>query len=212
MEQAIPILFSDDHVAVCVKPPGLDSQNALPEALRRQLGGEIWCVHRLDRDVGGVAVYARSRPAAAALSRAIAQGALEKEYLAVVAGCPSPERGEMRDLLYHDAGRNKTYVVDRMRRGVREAALRYEVLAENGEASLVRIRLLTGRSHQIRVQFASRGMPLLGDRKYGSRVKLERPALRAVALAFPHPVTGENMRFCAPPPDLPPWNAFPEIK
>ena len=208
MQEAVPILYSDDAVAVCVKPAGLDSQTVLPAAVARRLGGEAFCVHRLDRDVGGVMLCARTRQAAAVLSREIADGLLEKEYLAVCAGRPSPESGELRDLLFHDAGKNKTFVVKRMRRGVKEAALRYAVLASDESKSLVRVRLLTGRSHQIRVQFASRGMPLLGDRKYGGAPLPGGPALWSAALAFPHPDTGETMRFSVPAPMAAPWTDF----
>lgn len=208
MEQQLRILFRDESIAVCVKPAGIDAQNAVPALLRDALGGDALCVHRLDRDVGGVMVYARSPAAAAALGRAIPAGAFEKTYLAVCAGRPFPEEGELRDLLFHDAARNKTYVVKRMRRGVREAALRYRVLDAHADASLVRVCLLTGRTHQIRVQFASRDMPLLGDAKYGSRIRSCGIALWSAELSFPHPLSGEPLRFSAPPPAAAPWNAF----
>ena len=202
------ILYVDDSVAVCIKLAGTDAQDAMCALLREALGGEIYCVHRLDRGVGGVMVYARSAAAAAALSRAITDGRMQKEYLAICAGKPEPARGEMRDLLYHDAQRNKTYVVDRQRKGVREALLEYQVLSSDADASLIRVRLHTGRSHQIRVQFASRKMPLLGDRKYGSRERDCSIALWSTALSFPHPVNGELMRFSAYPPHVDPWTRF----
>ena len=208
MKADIDILYQDAHLAVCVKPAGVDSQNGMPALLRENLGGEAFCVHRLDRDVGGVMVYARTSEAAAALSKAIAEGTLEKTYLAVCAGCPATSQGEMRDLLFHDAQRNKTFVVTRQRRGVREAVLDYRVLAAREDCSLVRVALHTGRSHQIRVQFASRGLPLLGDAKYGSRVRGCGVALWSAALAFPHPLSGETLRFTAPPPDTEPWTRF----
>ena len=198
------LLYSDSHIAVCVKPAGIDAQNGVPEMLRAQLGGDAYCVHRLDRDVGGVMVYARSAAAATALSRAVAENAVEKTYLAVCEGVPDPTQGAMRDLLYHDASKNKTYVVQRQRKGVREAVLDYETLEAREGLSLVRVRLHTGRSHQIRVQFASRRLPLVGDGRYGAKTRGEI-ALWSHALAFPHPVTGELLRFTAPPPERPPW-------
>ncbi len=172
MEQ-IRILSQTDGMIVCVKPAGILSQSGTPgqetmvTALERQLGTEIYPVHRLDRETGGVMVYGATAQEAARLSRCIQQGQLEKEYLAVVQGSPEPSQGAMRDLLFHDQRRNKTYVVDRQRKGVKEARLLYRVLAERQGLSLVQVRLLTGRTHQIRVQFASRGWPLQGDRRYG---------------------------------------------
>ena len=208
MDRGLTVLFCDAAVAVCVKPSGVDSQTDMPGLVRAQLGGAAYCVHRLDRGVGGVMVYARTSAAAAALSTAIAQGKLEKSYLAVCAGCPDAPGGEMRDLLYHDAAKNKTYVVKRLRKGVREAVLDYRVLLRRSDCSLVAVRLHTGRSHQIRVQFASRAMPLLGDAKYGSDVRGCAIALWSQALAFPHPVSGEPLRFSAPPPQSEPWTRF----
>ena len=207
-EPTLTLLYLDADLAVCVKPAGVDSQSAMPALLRTQLGGNAYCVHRLDRDVSGVMVFARTCEATAALGNAISENRLEKVYLAVCAGHPSEERGEMRDLLFHDAQRNKTFVVQRQRKGVKEALLDYQVLETQEDCSLVHVRLHTGRSHQIRVQFASRGMPLLGDRKYGSRIKDFGIALWSATLSFPHPVTGETLRFGAPPPKTEPWTWF----
>ena len=206
-ETNVPILYEDAAVTVCVKPMGIDSQNGMCALLASQTGRQAYCVHRLDREVGGVMVYARTSEAAAALSQAITAGSLEKEYLAVCEGVPAPAEGEMRDLLYHDAAKNKSYVVKRPRRGVREALLDYAVLETADLLSLVRIRLRTGRTHQIRVQFASRGLPLAGDARYGAKTR-GGIALWSHALAFPHPESGEMLRFSAPPPDAPPWTRF----
>lgn len=178
------ILFSDKHIVVCVKPVGLDSQQALPDALKEALGGECFPVHRLDQNVGGVMVYARTKQSAAALSKMIQDGAMEKEYVALVHGTP-PEKGDWEDLLWKDSGKNKVFVVKRMRRGVKPARLEFTRLTQ-GEDSLVRIKLHTGRSHQIRVQFASRGFPLVGDHKYGARDDSPAPMLYSCCLTFPY--------------------------
>ncbi len=209
----IKILYEDAALAVCLKPPGvLSEEGGMPVLLRDILGGEIFCVHRLDRDVGGVMAYARTKKAAAALSAAIAAGGMRKRYLAVVQGVPDEPKGSVRDLLYHDAARNKSYVVNRPRRGVKEALLDYELLAsaerEGRTLSALRIALLTGRSHQIRVQFASRGLPLVGDGRYGSAVRGCPLALWAEGLRFPHPVDGRELCFSCPPPACFPWTLF----
>lgn len=203
------ILYRDRHLLVCVKPQGIVSEDGgLPDLLRGQTGGEIFCVHRLDRDAGGLMVYARSAKAAAELSRLVAGRALTKEYLAAVQGKPEPPEGTMRDLLYRDGAKNKSYVVRRPRRGVREAELTYRLLESREALSLVSVRLVTGRSHQIRVQFASRGMPLAGDPKYGSRYRDCPLALWERRLTFVHPFTGQALDFVAPPPPVRPWTEF----
>ena len=191
------ILFENRELVVCVKPVGLDAQAGVPEALQRMLSGAFFAVHRLDQNVGGVMVYARTKAAAAALSRAIQEGAMVKEYVAMVHGAP-PESGDWEDLLFKDSGRNKVFVVSRMRGGVKKARLEYKRLSE-GATSLVRIRLHTGRSHQIRVQFASRGYPLVGDHKYGSRDEATAPMLFSCCITFPW--KGKEMRF----EKLPEW-------
>ena len=189
------ILYSDRELAVCVKSVGMDSEKEVPGALREALGGEIYPIHRLDRNVGGVMVYARTRSAAAALSRMAREGSLVKEYVAMVHGTP-PETGDWEDLLWKDSARNKVFVVKRERKGVKSARLEFIRLTA-GEASLVRIRLHTGRSHQIRVQFASRGFPLVGDHKYGSRDEQTAPMLFSCRLSFPW--KGERRVFEASP-------------
>ena len=207
------ILYSDSAIAVCVKPAGVVSESGgMPELLQAELGGAVYCVHRLDKAVGGVMVYARTKEAAASLSAAIARRELHKEYLAVTEGVPREQSGTLRDLLYHDAARNKSYVVTRPRRGVKEALLDYELLgsAEHDAhpLSALRILLRTGRSHQIRVQLASRGLPLVGDGKYGAVLRSCPLALFSASLRFPHPLTGETLRFSAPPPAGFPWELF----
>ena len=191
------ILYSDRDLAVCIKPVGMDSEREVSAALSDALGGDVFCVHRLDRNVGGVMVWARNKAAAARLSALIQSGELIKEYVALVHGAP-PESGDWEDLLFKDSGKNKVFVVKRERKGVKKARLEYRRLAV-GESSLVRIRLHTGRSHQIRVQFASRGFPLLGDHKYGSRDERTEPMLFSCCIRFPW--KGEERRFEA----LPDW-------
>lgn len=191
------ILYQDHSIAVCVKPVGLDSESELPAALKELLGGEIFPIHRLDKNVGGVMVYARTKAAAAALSKAVQEGTVVKEYVAMVHGTP-PEAGDWTDLLFKDSSKNKVFAVKRERRGVKKARLEFTRLTD-GEQSLVRIRLYTGRSHQIRVQFSSRGYPLVGDHKYGSKDAATAPMLYACRITFPH--KGETLSF----ESLPDW-------
>ncbi len=206
------ILYQDRALVLCEKPAGvLSEEGGMPELLRDALGTqEIYCVHRLDRETGGLMVYAKTKQTAAALSRTIADGGLQKEYLAVAEG-ETPVNGTLRDLLYRDAAKNKSYVVKRMRRGVREAELSYERLAFREGLSLLRVRLKTGRSHQIRVQFASRGFPLVGDKKYGSRHRDAGLALWSHRLSLPHPVSGEALSRELPPPEAWPWTLFSDL-
>lgn len=178
------ILYSDNNIAVCVKPVGLDSEAEVPAALKEALGGEIFPIHRLDKNVGGVMVYARRSQAAASLSKAVQEGTMVKEYVAIVHGTP-PEEGDWTDLLFKDSRKNKVFVVKRERKGVKKARLEFKRLSA-GETSLVRIRLHTGRSHQIRVQFSSRGFPLVGDHKYGARDSSPTPMLFSCRISFPY--------------------------
>ena len=178
------VLFENQDIAVCVKSVGLDSEHQVPEVLCEQLGGEIFPLHRLDKNVAGVMVFARTKKAAAELSAIIAKGEMVKEYAALVHGTP-PIEGDWEDLLFKDSRKNKVFVVDRQRAGVKKARLTYTRLT-GGERSLVRVRLYTGRSHQIRVQFASRGYPLVGDRKYGARDQEKAPRLYSCCLRVPY--------------------------
>ena len=178
------ILYSDKDIAVCVKPVGLDSEQEVPAQLKEQFGGEIFTLHRLDKNVGGVMVYARNKAAAARLSKAIQDGEMVKEYVAMVHGTP-PEEGDWEDLLFKDSRKNKVFVVNKQRAGVKKARLEFKRVSA-GERSLVAIRLHTGRSHQIRVQFSSRGFPLVGDHKYGSRAEETAPMLFSCRITFPH--------------------------
>ena len=188
------ILYSDRDLVVCVKPVGLDSETEVPAALKERLGGEIFPLHRLDKNVAGVMVYGRTKSAAATLSKVIQEGNMVKEYVAKVHGTP-PESGILTDLLFKDSRKNKVFVVKKARAGVKEAKLQYRHLGEG----LVHVHLFTGRSHQIRVQFSSRGFPLVGDHKYGSRAEETAPMLFSCRITFPY--KGKPHRYSA----LPPW-------
>ena len=197
LHSKMELLYSDKDLAVCLKPVGLDSEHQVPDALKQLLGGEIFPAHRLDLNVGGVMVYARTKTAAAKLSQLIQSGALVKEYVALVHGTP-PESGDWEDLLFKDSRKNKVFVVKRPRAGVKAARLEFTRLSTT-DPSLVRIRLHTGRSHQIRVQFSSRGYPLVGDHKYGARDEETAPRLFSSCVTFPW--NGEEKRF----EQLPSW-------
>lgn len=205
-------LYVDSAVVVCVKPARVlstDEPGGLPELVREALGdsqADIRTVHRLDRVVSGVMVLARSAESASELSRQIREDKFQKEYLAVVHGVPEGDKGTLTDLLYRDKARRMTMVAEAPGKGVQEAVLDYEVLSRSENLSKVRIHLRTGRTHQIRVQFASRGMPLVGERKYST---LEDPceiALWSHKIGFTHPVTGKFMTFSLEPPKVYPWS------
>lgn len=208
------LLYSDDRAVVCVKPAGVlstDEPGGMPELIRRALGDEdavVLGVHRLDRVVGGVMVYARTKRAASELSGQLRLGAFRKRYLAVVNGIPAPTTGAMLDLLRRDTLRRITVVERALGPGVQAAELSYETAAQSGGLSLVLVTLKTGRTHQIRCQFAARGMPLYGDRKYGAPEGQEPVALWSNSISFLHPRTGERLAFSAPPPGVEPWTRF----
>lgn len=189
------ILYSDRDLAVCIKPVGLDSEAEVPAELKKALGGEFFPIHRLDKNVGGVMVFARTKQAAAALSKAVQEGRMVKEYVAMVHGTP-PESGDWEDFLFKDSRKNKVFAVKKERKGVKYARLEFERLSA-GETSMVHVRLHTGRSHQIRVQFSSRGFPLVGDHKYGSRDAKLEPMLFSYRITFPW--NGERKVFEAKP-------------
>lgn len=212
------IIFLDNRIAVCVKPAGAastDEPGGVPELLRAELGQPRACaltVHRLDRVTGGLMVLARSHRAASILSRQITEGRFEKEYLAVVCGIPAEAEGSFRDLLLRDRGQRVTRVVTEARKGAQEAVLDYCLLGSAAGRGLVRVALRTGRTHQIRAQFAARGMPLAGDRKYGAPPEAEKGvALWSYRLAFDHPQSGERMDLSLEPPQTWPWTEFEEL-
>ena len=205
------LIYKDEDLLVCIKPARVlstDEPGGLPDLIRQELGdptADIRTVHRLDRVVSGLMVLARNAKAASELSRQIRDGAFEKEYLAVVHGGPTDEAGTLRDLLGRDKARKMTYVASEPAKGVQEAVLHYQLLAAKNGLSKVRIQLETGRTHQIRVQFASRGMPLVGERKYSERNDPCEIALWSYRIAFTHPVTGEKMEFIRQPMEVYPW-------
>ena len=204
------ILHTDPAFLVVIKPPGVlstDEPGGLPDLCRAALGdSNIRTVHRLDRVVSGLMVLARTRRAASDLSAQIRDGIFHKEYQAVLHGSPAESHGTLTDLLARDKAERKTFVVNEPGKDVQEAILNYEVLASNAEFSKVRIELVTGRTHQIRCQFSSRNLPLVGDRKYSTREDGCDIALWSSRLQFRHPKTNEPLTFTAPPPDEFPWN------
>ena len=212
----IPIVYTDNRILLCLKPPGVvsvDQPGGLPQRLRAQLGGEGVClrtVHRLDQPVGGLMVLARSRQAAKLLSQQMEERThFHKAYLAVVRGKPADREGTLRDLLGYDRTTRRAYVAQEPGREVRPAVLHYRVAAHQGEYTLLAITLETGRTHQIRVQLASRGLPLVGDCKYGAPpADMEGIALWSYRLSFLHPQSGEGVAFSALPPAGWPWSVF----
>lgn len=206
------LLYKDEHIIVCIKPPRVlstDEPGGMPELIRQELqdpDADVRTVHRLDRVVSGLMVLARSAEAASELSRQIREDQFQKEYLAVVHGRPEADHGTLTDLLLRNKQERKTYVVSQPGKGVQEAILNYQVVQSTQDLSRVRIELITGRTHQIRAQFSSRGMPLVGDRKYATLDDPCEIALWSCRLAFTHPATGEPMEFAADPPDTYPWS------
>lgn len=213
------ILYQDPHLLLIEKPVGVSSQNAEGDCVPRRLaalGYSVKTVHRLDKLTGGVMAYARTDKAAGRLSALVGQHTLfVKEYLAVVQGCPAETTATLTDLLYHDVRRNKSYTVTRPRKGVREAKLDYKVLetvtTDEGTYSLLLVHLHTGRTHQIRVQFASRQMPLYGDTRYGG-IKGDSLGLWSHRLTLPHPITNQPLSVQSHPNKaVAPWCYFSSI-
>ena len=219
----LDILYEDNHLIVCTKPIGILSQPDTGDGedmitlLSDYLKGKnekpyVGLVHRLDRNVGGVMVFSKNPNVTGKLSAAIMEHNFTKEYLAIVHNCPDETSGVYKDLLFKDSSKNKSFVVKRARKGVKEASLEYSVIdtknTNKGAISLIRIKLHTGRTHQIRVQFSSRKMPLLGDGKYGSTDNGCEIALWSYHLKFAHPINKKEIDFCKEPPISYPWNEF----
>ena len=205
------IVYLDDDVLVCLKPARVlstDEPGGVPDLAREALGdmsADVRTVHRLDRVVAGLMVLARNAKSASELSRQIREDEFEKEYMAVLHGCPAENAGTLRDLLGRDKARKMTFVAQEPAKGVQEAVLDYKVLNTAEDMSRVQIKLHTGRTHQIRVQFASRGMPLMGERKYSELNDPCEIALWSYRIAFTHPKTGARMEFTHLPPEVYPW-------
>lgn len=218
--EPLRILYEDKFLVLCVKPVGVLSEDSgegacMPALLRQhyRTKGEndyIATVHRLDKAVGGVMLFSRRRDVTGRLTAAVAERRIVKEYRAVLRGLPERDADTLTDLLFRDAAHNKSYVVKRPRKGVREATLDYTVLSRTDSLTLVQVRLHTGRTHQIRVQFSHRGWPLLGDVRYGSKADCS-PALWSYRLALTHPVTGQYIDITFPPPSQYPWTLFPVL-
>ncbi len=217
------ILYEDKYLLLCEKPVGVESQLSsknkadMPTLLsqyRCERGEDayIGVVHRLDTATGGAMIYSKREDMTGKLSALVQSGDYQKTYLAVVHGCPEESTGEMRDLLYHDKMKNKSFVCAKERKGIKEAILNYRTLetveTEGGVMSLVEIGLVTGRTHQIRVQFASRKMPLVGDGKYGSRDNKVTCALWSHKVRFVHPVTKKVIECESFPKGGYPWDTF----
>ncbi len=217
LQPCVPeLLYVDSDILLCVKPAGMPSQ-ADPSGQ-----ADLWCyltdihpsarlIHRLDTPTGGVMVFGLSQRATARMSMLVQDHtAFKKEYLVVVPKAPDEPMGEFQDFLYHDKRQNKAFVVNKNRKGAKSASLSYRTLTidEQGFALLL-VRLHTGRTHQIRIQMASRGMPLIGDGKYGSREKCPYIGLWSYRMAFPHPITGKLVTADALPNiSIKPWNSF----
>ena len=205
------IHYEDKYLIVADKEAGVASQkdpSGRPDMvtlLSEHCRKEVFCVHRLDTATSGIMVYAKDSRTAGKLSAALShENGAVKEYVCICRG-ECDDSGKMEDLLYHDRQKNKAFVVKKERSGVKKASLSYKSLAYKDDLSLVRVTLHTGRTHQIRVQFASRKMPLVGDGKYGSRDN--RPlALHCLRLSFIHPMTNETLDTVSYPTT--PWYGF----
>ena len=202
----IKILHEDEKMVFCIKPAGVSSEEEMNSKLKNQLNCEIFTLHRLDKPVSGVMVYAKTKKAAADISGKIASGDdFKKQYLVVCEGEFSENEGIMEDFLFKDSSKNKSFVVKRERKGVKKAKLTYKVIKKafykEKIYSLVEVELQTGRSHQIRVQFSSRKHPLIGDKKYGSRE--DSP----IGL-FSHKIHACGLDIIENPPREIPWDIF----
>ncbi len=234
----ITVLFEDNNIIAAIKPAGVLSQAGNTADMISLLGegrGEIYPLHRLDKNVGGVMVFAKNKQAAAKMSQLISENRMSKSYYAVLCGKPEEDCAVLEDLLFKDSSKNKSFVVKRMRKGVKKASLEYKtvesVQTDSGFLTLVKVKLHTGRTHQIRVQFSSRKLPvkvklhtgrthqirvqfssrklpLLGDGRYGGKSDKCDIALWSTEISFISPFDRQNLTFKAPLPQQYPWNLF----
>ena len=211
----ITVLFEDNNIIAAIKPVGVLSQAGNTADMISLLGegrGEIYPLHRLDKNVGGVMVFAKNKQAAAKMSQLISENRMSKSYYAVLCGKPEEDCAVLEDLLFKDSSKNKSFVVKRMRKGVKKASLEYKtvesVQTDSGFLTLVKVKLHTGRTHQIRVQFSSRKLPLLGDGRYGGKSDKCDIALWSTEISFISPFDRQNLTFKAPLPKQYPWNLF----
>ena len=217
----VNILYENSGILVCVKPSGTlsehsDKPNSLPLMIEKEYFEKnrpisLFAVHRLDREVCGVMVYAKNAECAGKLSEQISNRRFHKEYLAIVEGCPDKDEDTLKDLLFKASQKNKSYVVTRQRKGVKEASLEYKLLDKKEDSSLLRIILHTGRTHQIRVQFGSRGHSIIGDKKYGSKTGSSAITLCSHKIEFSDPISGERLCFTYTPADIDKWNEYNDI-
>ena len=222
--QELIILYEDNHIIVVLKPqniaccPDESGDDNLFDCIKRYIKekyskpGNVFLglVHRLDRPTGGVMVYAKTSKAAARLSEQLKGGGFEKKYLAVLCGTLQKKSGTLENYLRKNSVNNMVYVCTQTEEGAKFASLDYNVLQEVGTLSLADIKLHTGRTHQIRVQMAAMNAPVYGDMRYGGEHAVKgRLALWAYSLSFPHPVTGERLRYIAEPTlEEKPWKFF----
>ncbi len=201
------ILYRDKNCIVAQKDIGTvcedTGEHSLPALVRNACGGEAYPVHRIDKVAGGAVLLGTT----SANAEKLRASGFDKEYLFVTAGSLPEKSGVLSDLVYHDTQKNKSYVVKRMRRGVREASLEYTVLAEKEGYALVKAKMITGRTHQIRLQFSSRKTPLYGDKRYGGAG--DKTALWSYKLSF---VSGGECKtvVSVPPVSEYPWSIFSE--
>lgn len=215
----IDIIYRDKYIAVCLKPAGIISeasngkQKNMPELVKEQLKVyKVDLIHRLDKPVGGLMVFSTNDYATKSLAKQMISRTFKKEYYAIVEGKPKEPSGELKDYLFRDKLKNKSYVVNSLRKGAKEAILNYKavktITVDGKDFTLIRVSLKTGRTHQIRVQFASRKMPIMGDRKYGSSFDFKEIALFSHYLSFVHPKTNKVVEFSKNPQSKYPWNLF----